>query len=90
MSSITITGTLQPDGVTLRLDGKVALPSGPVTVTIQQDQARLSREPVSCYATLAKGWPTGPKMPRENPMNPELRRRSEEVLSRLTQLRDSL
>jgi hypothetical protein len=37
MSTMTITveATLQPDGVTLQLDKKVALPPGRVTVTVQ-------------------------------------------------------
>jgi hypothetical protein len=34
-TTITIEATLQPDGVTLHLDKKVALPPGRVTVTVQ-------------------------------------------------------
>jgi hypothetical protein len=41
--TITIQGTLQPDGVTVQLEKKVALPPGRVTVTVQaapvQDRA---------------------------------------------------
>jgi hypothetical protein len=37
---ITIEGTLQPDGVTLRLDRKVALPPGRVTLTVQPSESR--------------------------------------------------
>jgi len=29
-----VAGTLQPDGVTLRLEQKLALPPGPVTITV--------------------------------------------------------
>ena len=34
-SSITLEATLQPDGVTLRLDKKLTFPPGRVTVTVQ-------------------------------------------------------
>jgi hypothetical protein len=34
-SSVTVQGTLQPDGVTLHLERKLALPPGRVTVTVQ-------------------------------------------------------
>jgi len=34
-STITIEATLQPDGLTLHLDKKLALPPGRVTVTVQ-------------------------------------------------------
>ena len=34
-SSIIVEGTLQPDGVTLRLEEKLALPPGRVTVAVQ-------------------------------------------------------
>jgi hypothetical protein len=34
-TTITIEGQLQPDGVTLQLEKKIALPPGPVTVTVQ-------------------------------------------------------
>src|SRR5262249_43154107 len=34
-SAITVGGTLQEDGVTLRLEKKLALPPGRVTVTVQ-------------------------------------------------------
>jgi hypothetical protein len=34
-TSITIEATLQPDGVTLHLEKKLALPPGRVTVTVQ-------------------------------------------------------
>jgi hypothetical protein len=34
-SMITVEATLQPDGVTLRLEKKLALPPGRVTVTVQ-------------------------------------------------------
>jgi hypothetical protein len=37
---ITIEATLQPDGVTLRLDKKVALPPGRVTLTVQPSEPR--------------------------------------------------
>jgi hypothetical protein len=40
MSNITITGTLQADGVTLALDSKVALPPGRVTVTLGPAEAK--------------------------------------------------
>jgi hypothetical protein len=33
--TITVEATLQPDGVTLRLDSKLTLPPGRVTVTVQ-------------------------------------------------------
>ncbi len=35
MSTITTEATLEPDGVTLHLDRKVALPAGRVTVIVQ-------------------------------------------------------
>src|SRR5947209_4178992 len=34
-AAITVEATLQPDGVTLQLDKKVALPPGRVTVTVR-------------------------------------------------------
>ncbi len=34
-TTITVEATLQPDGVTLRLEKKLALPPGRVTVTVQ-------------------------------------------------------
>jgi hypothetical protein len=34
-SAITVEATLQPDGVTLRLEEKLALPPGRVTLTVQ-------------------------------------------------------
>jgi hypothetical protein len=34
-STITVKGTLQPDGVTLRLEQKLDLPPGQVTVSLQ-------------------------------------------------------
>lgn len=39
-TAITIGATLQPDGVTLQLDNKLALPPGRVTVTVQPTQLR--------------------------------------------------
>jgi hypothetical protein len=39
-TTITVEATLQPDGVTLQLDKKVALPPGRVTVTVQPTGAR--------------------------------------------------
>jgi hypothetical protein len=38
--TITVEGTLQADGVTLRLEKKVALPPGRVTVTVQPAAAK--------------------------------------------------
>jgi hypothetical protein len=35
LSTMNVPATLQPDGVTLRLEEKLALPPGPVSVTIQ-------------------------------------------------------
>jgi hypothetical protein len=35
MNMITVTATLQPDGVTLQLEKKLALPPGRVTITVQ-------------------------------------------------------
>jgi hypothetical protein len=37
---ITVEATLQPDGVTLRLEKKLALPPGRVTVTVQPTEPR--------------------------------------------------
>jgi hypothetical protein len=34
-TTVTVEATLQPDGVTLRLEKKLALPPGPVRVTVQ-------------------------------------------------------
>jgi hypothetical protein len=34
-TTITVEATLQPDGVTLQLEQKLALPPGPVTVTVR-------------------------------------------------------
>ena len=39
-TSITVAGTLDPDGVTVRLDRKVTLPPGPVTVTVYCQQPK--------------------------------------------------
>ena len=39
-STITVAGTLQPDGVTLQLEQKIALPPGRVTVTVQSTGPR--------------------------------------------------
>ena len=39
-TTITVEATLQPDGVTLQLDEKVALPPGRVTVTVRPTQAQ--------------------------------------------------
>ncbi len=40
---IIIGATLQPDGVTLQLDNKLALPPGRVTVTVQPTEPRGGR-----------------------------------------------
>ena len=40
-STITVEATLQPDGVTLHLEKKLALPPGRVTVTVQPSGPRL-------------------------------------------------
>jgi hypothetical protein len=39
-STITVGATLQPDGVTLQLEEKLALPPGRVTVTVQATEPR--------------------------------------------------
>lgn len=39
-TAITLAATLQPDGVTLQLERKVALPAGKVTVTVLAAGAR--------------------------------------------------
>src|SRR5260370_28524458 len=39
-TTITVTATLQPDGVTLRLERKLTLPPGPVTVTVHCQQPK--------------------------------------------------
>lgn len=39
-TTITVEATLQPDGVTLQLEQKVALPPGRVIVTMQPTQAK--------------------------------------------------
>lgn len=44
-NTITVEGALQADGVTLRLEKKVALPPGRVTVTIQPALATMSPGP---------------------------------------------
>jgi hypothetical protein len=38
-SRITVNGTLQSDGVTLRLEKRLSLPPGPVSVTVQRTGA---------------------------------------------------
>jgi hypothetical protein len=37
---IIVPGTLQPDGLTLRLEHKLAMPPGPVTVAVKRVEAR--------------------------------------------------
>src|SRR4051812_22811324 len=39
-TAITVEGTLQPDGVTLQLEKRLALPPGRVTVTVQTQGAK--------------------------------------------------
>lgn len=39
-TAITVEGTLQPDGETLRLETKLALPPGRVSVTVQSAEPR--------------------------------------------------
>lgn len=39
-ATITVEGTLQSDGVTLRLESKLALPPGRVTITVQPTPER--------------------------------------------------
>src|SRR5262245_54200536 len=41
-TTITVEATLQPDGVTLQLEKKLALPPGRVTVTVQLTGSRTS------------------------------------------------
>lgn len=39
--AITVEGTLQPDGLTLRMEQRLSLPPGPVTVTVHAPAAPL-------------------------------------------------
>lgn len=45
MTTITLEGTLQADGVTLQLEKKVALPPGRVTVTVQSTPVQTATGP---------------------------------------------